>query len=251
MNIQGQTKLPLSKQLQIEDFVKFNNIDILHIQEIDICDESFSECNLLSSSYNILSNNSRNKYGTASIIRSDLDFANVRCDTAGRAIIFDIGEITFGNFYAQSGTDGLSRASRENFCAETIPSLLTNRKSSGCLGGDFNMIIDSRDATNHASAKMSPTFKRVVQTFQWKDSFRSINKTTAQFSRYYGSSRGEGATRIDRCYHYGDLSVSTASYLPLAFSDHHAHVVKIILPNPFSRLLCPKGTTPSELKLRW
>ena len=43
MNIQGQTKLPLAKQLQIEDFVKINKIDILHMQEVQICDETFSD----------------------------------------------------------------------------------------------------------------------------------------------------------------------------------------------------------------
>ena len=41
MNIQGQTKLPLVKQLQIEDFVKNNKIDILRMQEVQICDETF------------------------------------------------------------------------------------------------------------------------------------------------------------------------------------------------------------------
>ena len=90
MNIQGQTNLP----------VKYKKIDILHIQEIEINDETFFDCNFLSTSYNILSNNSLNKYGTASLIRSDLLYTNVRCDTAGRAIIFDIGDVTFGNIYA-------------------------------------------------------------------------------------------------------------------------------------------------------
>ena len=42
MNIHGQSKLPLVKQKQIEDFVKQNKIDILHLQEIKICDETFS-----------------------------------------------------------------------------------------------------------------------------------------------------------------------------------------------------------------
>ena len=66
----------------------------------------------------------------------------MRCDTSGRAIVFDIGTATFGNFYAHSGTDGVSRTSRESFFGETIPNLLLNSQSSGCLGGDLNMIID-------------------------------------------------------------------------------------------------------------
>ena len=107
MNIHGQSKLPLVKQKQIEDFVKQNKIDILHLQEIEICDETFSACDLLSSSYNLLSNNSMNSYGTASLLRADLDYSNVKCDTNGRAIVFNIGDVTFGNLYAHSGTDNI------------------------------------------------------------------------------------------------------------------------------------------------
>ena len=125
MNIHGQTKLPTIQQLQIQDFLKYNKIDILHLQESDISEKNIFECNFISSSFNIITNNSENKYGTASLIRSDLNFENVRCDTAGRGIVFNIGNISFGNFHLHSGTDGLSRSNRENFCAETIPNLLT------------------------------------------------------------------------------------------------------------------------------
>ena len=133
MNIHGQSKLPIAKQLQIQDFLKYNKIDILHMQECDISEETFSECDYLSSSFNIISNNSLNKYGTASIIRSDLEYNNVHFDTSGRAIIFDIGEVTFGNMYAQSGSDGLSRSTRESFFAETVPNLLLNSKPMAAL----------------------------------------------------------------------------------------------------------------------
>ena len=40
MNIHGQTKLPTAKQLQIQDFLKYNKIDILHMQECDIVAET-------------------------------------------------------------------------------------------------------------------------------------------------------------------------------------------------------------------
>ena len=185
MNIHGQTNIPTVKQLQIQDFIKYNKIDILHLQEIEISDKTFSQCDFISSSYSLISNNSENKFGTATLLRSDLKFYNVRCDTAGRAIVFDVGGVSFGNFYAHSGTDGVSRTSRESFCAETIPNLLVNCQPSGCLGGDYNMIIDKCDATNHPEAKMSPTFKKLVRSFNCVDSFRSIHPTAVQFSRYY------------------------------------------------------------------
>ena len=248
MNIHGQSKLTTVKQLQIQDFMKYNKIDILHMQECNIDSETFSVCDFISSSFNIISNNSENKFGTASLVRSDLIFENVRCDTAGRGIVFDISQVSFGNFYAHSGTDGPSRANRETFCAETIPNLFMNSQPSGCLGGDFNMIINKQDATAHQAAKMSPTFQSIVNTFNWVDSYRILHPTAKQFSRYYGDSRSEGATRIDRSYHYGDITIKKATYHPLAFSDHHAHVLTIELPDPFSRLLCPQAQPPSGSK---
>jgi hypothetical protein len=97
------------------------------------------------------------------------------------------------------------------------------------------MIIDKCDATKHSGTKMSPTFKRLVHSFNWVDSFRVLHQSDIQFSRYYTSVRGEGASRIDRCYHYGDIKVISVSYLPLAFSDHHAHVVPGVHPHSESK----------------
>ena len=72
------------------------------------------------------------------------------------------------------------------------------------------MIIDKVDATTNPDSKISPTFKRLVKTFNWSDSFRAINPTAIQFSRYYSNTRGEGSSRIDRCYHIGDIEVIAA-----------------------------------------
>jgi hypothetical protein len=43
LNCHGQTGFNLSKQLQIEDFIKVYEIDILHLQETFIEDDTFSE----------------------------------------------------------------------------------------------------------------------------------------------------------------------------------------------------------------
>ena len=81
-----------------------------------------------------------------------------------------------------------------------------------------------------------------------KDSFRSLYPKVKAFSRYYGDTRGKGATRIDRQYHYGEIVIKEAKYLPIAFSDHHGLVVTICLPDPLSRMVCP-NTRPA-FKLR-
>ena len=82
----------------------------------------------------------------------------------------------------------------------------------------------------------------MVKNFSWNDSFRSLFPNADTFSHYYGSQfHGEGATRIDREYHWGDMVIVEVRYVGLAFSDHLALIVKIKLPETFSRLLCPKS----------
>ena len=151
MNIRGQTGLDEAKQLQIESFIKSNRIDILNCQEINIDDNSFNNCDFISSSYEIITNNARNKYGTCCILANDLGYENVKVDTNGRVIAFNIGNITFCNVYLPSGNDPLIRNSRENYAAEIIPQILINSKDMGCIGGDWNSIVENRDATKDAS----------------------------------------------------------------------------------------------------
>ena len=109
MNIRGQTGLTLTKQMQIEDYIRNNRIDILHLQESNIVEDTFIDCKLISSSYNIIANNSPTKYGTASLVKNEFEVKNVAMDSEGRVIIFEVGGITCGNLYMQSGTDAMSR----------------------------------------------------------------------------------------------------------------------------------------------
>ena len=147
LNCRGQTGLNISKQRQIEHFLQTHSIDILHLQESHLDEETFSQCNFISSNFNIIQNNSNTKYGTASIVKNTLTPEGIILHQSGRIIIFNIEDITFGNVYLPSGTDGPSRASRENFCGETIPTLLINSKSNGIIGGDWNNIISKYDCT--------------------------------------------------------------------------------------------------------
>ena len=109
---------------------------------------------------------------TSSLVKNTFAVDNLRCNTVGRAIVFDLDGLSLGNFYGHSGTDGISRASRENFYAEVVPQLLTSRRQRGCVGGDWNCIVDKADATVNPENKMSNCPKRVIQTFELKDSFR-------------------------------------------------------------------------------
>ena len=144
LNLRGQTGLQIEKQFQVENFIKENNCDILHLQEAQIDENTFRECNFIESNFSVISNNAENKYGTASLVKNDLIVENVMCDTKGRVIIFDIAGVTFGNLYLPSGTDTVSRSGRENYFGKIIPQILVNRKPMGCIGGDLNCIINKR-----------------------------------------------------------------------------------------------------------
>ena len=127
--------MPVAKQLQIETFAKYYQCDVLHLQEANIDEETISSCNFLQNSYNIFENNSINKYGTASLVKSELIVDNLRYDSEGRVIIFDIGNLT----------------------------LPLNSHADGSVGGDFNCIVEKRDATNYPDSKMSKGLKRLIQ----------------------------------------------------------------------------------------
>ena len=75
----------------------------------------------------LISNNSPTGYGTSTLVKNDLNVENVCFNTEGRIIIFDIGNMTFGNVYLPAGTDALSRSARENYCSEILPNLSVTR----------------------------------------------------------------------------------------------------------------------------
>ena len=147
------------------------------------------------------------------------------------------------------GNDPIMRTNRENYFAEKIPQVLINSKSSGCIGGDFNCIVSKVDATKNQENKMSPSLKKLIQTFSWKDSFRELYPQSKSFSRYYeNAAHGDGATRIDRNYNYGDVEIIEAKYVSVAFSDHMSHIISIKLPGPLSKIKCPKSRPLFKIK---
>jgi exonuclease III len=110
-------------------------------------------------------NNAINKYGTASLVSSELEICNLKFDTEGRIIVFDIGNTTFANVYFPCGNNPDMRSKRENYAAEILPQLLINSKDTGVVGGDWNCIISDADATKNAGQRASKSLSRLVKTF--------------------------------------------------------------------------------------
>ena len=100
MNCRGQTGLNLEKQKQIELFILKNKVHILNLQEININSDGFKLCPVISSGYQVISNNSPTKYGTAVLVQNDLEVSNLQFDAAGRVIVFNVCEATIMNCLA-------------------------------------------------------------------------------------------------------------------------------------------------------
>ena len=67
--------------------------------------------------------------------------------------------------------------------------------------------------------------QKLINLHKMSDSYMHIYPHSKQFSRYYVWKGKEGATRIDRCYSWGNIHVQEAEYLAVSFSDHLAHVI--------------------------
>jgi exonuclease III len=244
INCVGQDKFTVKKQLEIQQYVKSNNIDILHLQECKTDDDSFQNCSFIWANFNIIKNNTPNNtdYGTASLVRCDIEYTNLKTDSEGRIIIFDAVGSTFGNFYLPSGTDGAAHRLRENYCSKVLPELLVHRQPQGVVGGDLNCIVSLRDSNRNPSTKLSPSLKELITSFEWLDSFRCLHPRLVQFSRVYSNARhGEGASRLDRSYHWGEIQVAEAQYNNISFSDHFSLLIQYTLPSPLDRQMAPRA----------
>ena len=232
LNIMGQSKLSLSKQKQIEHFLKTQNLDILHLQESFIEEASFHLCPFISNNFQILFINNEIKYGVCSLVHKSLPTSNEIFHPSGRYLSFNIGDFTFANVYLPSGNDNTARSSRENLLGQDIPNFLINGKQDGLIGGDFNAITSKLDCTANPEQKMSQNLKKLISAKKWKDTYRALHPSQRTFSHYYNrvgadGILSQGASRLDRSYLWGQSTVSSSSYLSVAFSDHLAHVVQL------------------------
>ena len=187
----------------------------------------------MTSNFNVIVNNTPNNsgYGTASLIRSDIDFSDVHKDDQGRVIIFNAAGCTWGNIYLPSGNNrgpagapgNNPRTLRENYSAAVIPQLMCRRLQQGAASGDFNCVISPIDCTKNFQNKVSPSLCKLVNAFNWNDSYRSLHPTKPQFSWYYSKIQGESASRIDRSYHWGPMKTLGAEYI----SVYHSQITSL------------------------
>ena len=231
INIYGQSGLTNRKLLELDNFIQKHCLQIVCLQETYVSDNTFDECSYIYKNFQVISNNNTSGYGTCTLVKKDFNVTNIIKDVDGRIICLDIDEkLTVVNLYLPSGTDQQSKLKRESV-VDNLPNLLLYKKETGVIGGDLNSITEKKDSLLHPDQKMSKCFRKLIKLYNLSDAFRELYPNEKQFSRYYTWKGAAGATRIDRCYFWGDLKTEEAKYCAISFSDHLAHIVNFGIKN--------------------
>ena len=233
LNLRGQTKMNLSKLLQLEELLKSLKFAVIFFQESHIQDTTFENCPYIKSNFQLLINNSPTGYGTSALVNNSLKIENVKAIPGGRILYFEINKTSFVNVYLPSGSAG--KGDRESILSDSLPNLLLDSCKTGIIGGDWNCIDSAKDASHNASSKVSSVLQRLGRIKEWRDLFRVLHPHKKSYSHVYKRNMKdqgltEGAARLDRFYGWGDIPVSKAEYFPAAFTDHWGHSVNISLP---------------------
>ena len=232
LNLRGQLTLGHSRILQLEDFVKQFKIDVLNLQETDLKDDVFQDNDFLFSNYELIINNSPKKFGTAVLIKNDLQYDNIKMDTEGRLISYDLTDlnITGCNIYLQCGLLKEHRENRDLYSSKIIPEILHNRKHGSFITGDWNCIVSKLETTINAGNKISTVTQKMLSTLGLVDSFRKIFPKDDKTMSFYYQHPSPGASRLDRIYHT-NLEIASIGYLPCSLSDHMALVCSYHVPD--------------------
>ena len=231
LNIRGQLTFGHSRILQLEDFVKQYNIDVLNLQETDFKEDVFQDNDFLFSNYQLIINNSPKGFGTATLLKNDLEFDNVKMDTCGRLISYDLTDIdiTGCNIYLQCGITKEHRESRDLYSSKIIPEIFHNRKHSSFITGDWNCIVSKTETTRNADNKISTVTQKMISTLGLVDSYRKIFPRDDKTMSFYYQYPSPGSSRLDRIYH-SNLEIASIGYIPCSLSDHMALVCSYIVP---------------------
>ena len=231
-NIFAQSGLSQSKKKMIEQQIKDNDIDVLHIQEIDSTEKSFIYCEFLNQHFTLIRNNSSSGFGTATLVNKRLEVKDILLHPSGRLIMFNIEDTTHVNLYLQAGQSPEARQSREDMIGKELLDYLLLAKTKIILGGDFNCVCSPQDMTNNVDNKISNNLVRIVKMKKMTDTYRSLYPKVRSYSFFYtwkgkNDELRTGASRLDRSYTIGNIITKKSSYVTTSFSDHHLHLLEV------------------------
>ena len=216
------------KQLQLINFMFYNRIDILLLQEHNIRNENVI-CNELNDRYIVDINLAiSHKGGTAILINRKspikLLVSEKSSDSRIISIKIKIYEEFFHivNIYAHAG----NVKDREKLFNDDLMYYLRNNLQKTIIGGDFNCVLRKRDTTSE-STNISEALSNTTKTLQFKDMW-NIKHKDVKFT-YVRTNFG---SRIDRLYAKDICNFITwIDVINVSFSDHSCVKCVIKMPN--------------------
>lgn len=203
----------------LNNFVRTLNLDIVFLQEVE-------NDQLAIPGFNLVCNVDQERRGTAIALKQHIRFSHVERSLDGRLICLRVNETTtLCNIYAPSGTQ--HRAYRENFFNGTLAHYLRQATEYVILGGDFNSVIHTKDATGDNNYSLA--LKNATQQLQLLDAWDTLKPNRVEFTYVTYNS----ASRIDRFYVSSNLrhQLRDADVHVCSFTNHKALTTRICLPN--------------------
>lgn len=212
-NISNQTKVDAFKA-----FVRLNEIDIIFIQEVE-------NDRLEIPGFELFFNINERRRGVAIGLKNFIEYRTVERSLDARLLLIKLKNgVTLCNIYAPTGSQ--SRVEREDFFNLTCAHYLRNCAGPIIFGGDFNSIVNDRDATG--GTPRSEMTSRLTAALDLIDVWRVFNRNVTDYTFL----RAGSGSRIDRVLVTKSMrdNLRTIRHSATCFSDHKAVIVRLILP---------------------
>ena len=226
LNINGLS----SKQSQVIQFMKYNKIDVLLLQEHNIRNSDKLSVELNDFCHVSLNPAICARGGTAILINRKLPFTLLSEEKSADSRILSVKIkiysqcLHFVNVYAHSGNK--KAAERDELFSNDLIYYLRNSLQNTYIGGDWNCVLSERDSTSD-NITVSKSLLNAIRTLNLKDVW-FLKKKNIEYTyvrKNYGS-------RIDRAY-VKDLGnfVSNVKLIHVNFSDHSCLFTELNLAN--------------------
>ena len=218
-----------SKQFQLINYMKYNRISILLIQEHNIrnldaiCSELNDFCEI------VINLAIAHKGGTAVLIDRRIAFKifNIEKSANSRIISLKISVyenvIQLINVYAHAN----STKDREELFNDELTYYMRNNFENTIVAGDWNCVLSQRD-TRSINSHISKALLNIIRTLKFKDIWFNSNNAIE-----YTYVKGNYGSRIDRIYAKDSLAnfIDHVNIIHTNMSDHSCVRFNLNLPN--------------------